>query len=114
MTMALPYAGPSPAPLPPALTTVPPCAATTLVPLGTAKSCPLWVDCHMPPAWAKLAESVYFFTGSTQEAAAFALTAFGATLAVAALATPVPSTAVAPSPTAMTAIRVRSEDVREE
>lgn len=68
----------------------------------------------MLPAWAKLADSVYFFTGSTQEAAVFALTVFGATLAVAALATPVPSTAAAPSPTARTATRVRSGDVREE
>ena len=69
MTTALPYAGPSPAPLPPALTTVPPCAATTLVPLGTAKSWPEWVDDHMLPAWLKLALSLYFLTGSTQEAA---------------------------------------------
>ncbi len=36
ITTALPYAGPSPAPLPPAFTTVPPWAATTGVPVGTA------------------------------------------------------------------------------
>jgi hypothetical protein len=52
----------------------------------------------------KLADSVYFFTGSTQEAAE----------GVAALAIPVPSTAVAPTPAARTATRLRSEDVREE
>ncbi|GGW61067.1 hypothetical protein GCM10010503_42650 [Streptomyces lucensis JCM 4490] len=52
----------------------------------------------------KLAESVYFFTGSTQEVADGA----------AALATPVPSTAAAPTPAAMTVTRLRSEDVREE
>ena len=69
ITMALPYAGPSPPPFRPALTTVPPCAAMTLVPIGTAKS---WPEClwdHMPPAWLKVADSVYFATGSTQEAA---------------------------------------------
>jgi hypothetical protein len=56
------------------------------------------------PACAKLAESVYFFTGSTQEAGD----------APAALATPVPSTAVAPIPAARTVTRARSEDVRAE
>ncbi|GAA3148042.1 hypothetical protein GCM10010521_39290 [Streptomyces rameus] len=56
------------------------------------------------PDCMKLAESVYFFTGSTQEAADGA----------AALATPVPSTAAAPIPAARTATRLRCEDVRVE
>ena len=59
ITMALPYAGPSPPPLGPALTTVPPCAAMTLVPIGTAKSWPECLCDHMLPAWPKLADSLY-------------------------------------------------------
>src|SRR5690348_2670419 len=116
MTTALPYAGPSPAPLPPALTTVPPCAATTSVPVGTAKSCPEWLCCHRLPAWLKPAESVYFFTGSTQEAAGLVAAVFTAACgaaSVAAAATPAPSTAVAPTPTARTAALERSRDIRE-
>lgn len=80
ITMALPYAAPSPPPYGPAFTTVPALAALTVVPTGTAKSWPECLCAHMAPPWLKLALSVYLPTGLTQATffAALALAAFAA------------------------------------
>ncbi len=88
--------------------------AKTLVPVGTAKSWPECLCAHMPPFCAKLADSLYFWTGSTQAlpagalvftcAAAAGVPAVGAPAAV---ATPAPRTTEAPRPAATTAARVR-------
>src|SRR5690606_25549132 len=75
----------------------------------------------MPPFAAKLADSLYFFTGSAQEAAFFAacctwaaLVAPAVVVSAAAVATPAPRATEAPKPATRTAARVRMRAGRKE